>query len=259
MPFLELGDSKIHYQLSGRHDAPALLFSNSLGTSLAMWEPQVAALSQNFRLVRYDTRGHGQSSVTPGPYSIAQLADDVLLLLDKVGLERVHFCGLSMGGMIGMALATRAPWRLEKLALCNTAPQIGSADMWNTRINTVRKGGMQAVVDGVLERWFTAGFREASPAAIECTRQMLLKTPVEGYAACCAAIRDMDGREAVSGIGVPTLIIAGTHDPVTPPQDGQAMAGRIAGAQHKELPAAHLSNIEAAEAFTMELARFLKA
>jgi 3-oxoadipate enol-lactonase len=259
MPFLEIDDSKIYYELSGARGAPALVFSNSLGTSLAMWEPQVAALSEDFCILRYDTRGHGQSSASPGIYSIAQLADDVLSLLDQLHFERVHFCGLSMGGMIGMSLAMRVPERLGKLVLCNTAPKIGSADAWNTRIDIVRKHGMRAIVDDVLERWFTPAFRAESTTAIECTKQMLLKTPVEGYAACCAAIRDMDGRDSVSSIRVPTLILTGAHDPVTPPQDGRYMAERIAGAECKELKAAHLSNIEAAEAFTMELSKFLKA
>jgi 3-oxoadipate enol-lactonase len=259
MPFLELKDAQIYYEFLGDEGAPILVFSNSLGTSLAMWEPQIPALSQDFHILRYDTRGHGQSSVRNGPYTIEQLADDVLGLLDKLDLERVDFCGLSMGGMIGLSLALRMPNRLRKLILCNTAPKIGSPEMWNTRIHTVRKGGMRAVVDSVLERWFTPAFRTASPAAIDSTKQMLLTTPVEGYAACCAAVRDMDARDSVAGIEVPALIISGTHDPVTPPADGHFMAERIAGAEYKELPAAHLSNIEASAAFTMEVSSFLKA
>ena len=259
MPFLDLDDGRIHYEKAGPTSAPTLLFSNSLGTSLAMWEPQADALMHDYGILRYDTRGHGQSSVSPGPYRISQLADDVLVLLDRLGLQRVHFCGLSMGGMIGMSLAARAPERFEKLVLCNTAPQIGSAEAWNTRIETVRQGGMGAVVDGILGRWFTAGFRAASPGAIEHTRQMLLETQVEGYSACCAAVRDMDGRDLVASIRVPTLIISGAEDPVATPEEGRLMAERIAGAEYKELAAAHLSNIEAASAFTIELSRFLKA
>jgi 3-oxoadipate enol-lactonase len=259
MPFLALKDAQMYYELLGDEGAPILVFSNSLGTSLAMWEPQVAALSQDFRILRYDTRGHGQSSVSPGAYTIEQLADDVVALLDEFEFEQVHFCGLSMGGMIGMSLAMRMPNRLRKLVLCNTAPKIGSSEMWNTRIDAVRKAGVQSVVDGVLERWFTPTFRSSSPKAIDCARQMLLNTPVEGYAACCAAVRDMDARDSVAHIKVPTLIIAGTNDPVTPPADGYFMAERIAGAEYKELPAAHLSNIEAPAAFTMEVASFFKA
>ncbi|MGC2193762.1 MAG: 3-oxoadipate enol-lactonase [Terriglobales bacterium] len=258
MPVLELKDAEIYYELSGLEQETVLVLSNSLGTNLAMWEPQMPALSQAFRILRYDTRGHGRSSVSPGPYTIEQLANEVLALLDKLRIERVHFCGLSMGGMIGMSLAVRVSHRLRKLILCNTAPKIGSPEVWNTRIDTVRKNGMKAVADGVLERWFTPAFRAASPSAIESTKQMLLTTPVEGYAASCAAVRDMDARDSISSIRVPTLIIGGTHDPVTPPHDGHFMAERIAGAGYQELPAAHLSNIEASAAFTMAVSSFLR-
>jgi len=236
-----------------------VVFSNSLGADYAMWNPQAASLADKFRILRYDTRGHGQSSLTRGPYSIDQLAKDAVNLLDSLDLARVHFCGLSMGGMIGMSLALEAPRRLDKLVLCSTAAKIGSTEQWNTRIDTVRKQGMQAVVNGVLERWFTPGFRARAPGLIESTRRMLLTTPVEGYTGCCAAIRDTDLRDAISRIRVPTLIISGTHDPVAPPSDGHFMEQHIPGAQYKELPAAHLSNIEAGEAFTMELSNFLRA
>lgn len=259
MSFLELKDSLIYYELSGSEQRPVLMFSNSLGTNISMWDPQVPIFAPNFRILRYDTRGHGQSSVSPGPYTIDQLARDVLTLLDQLRIDRVHFCGLSMGGMIGMLLAMQSPHRLRKLVLCNTAPKIASAEQWNTRIDTVRKQGMKGVVDGVLERWFTPLFRSRSPAAIESTKRMLLTTPVEGYASCCAAIRDADMRDAISRIRVPTLIISGAHDPVSPPSDGHFMEQHIFGAQYKELSAAHLSNIEAAEAFTMEVSNFLQA
>jgi len=258
MPFLELSNGSIHYELSGPEQAPALLFSNSLGTDLAMWDPQASVLSQQFRVVRYDTRGHGQSAVTAGPYTIDQLVVDVIELLDFLKLRQVYFCGLSMGGMIGMTLALRSADRLHKIVLCSTAPKIGTTETWNTRIETVRKGGMAAVVDGVLQRWYTADFRSKSPQTIESTRQSLLKTPVEGYVAGCAAVRDADMREAISGIRVPTLIITGAHDPVTTPADGRFMESQIAGAKSRELPAAHLCNIEAAAAFTRELCSFLK-
>ena len=259
MNFLQLHDARIHYELSGPEQRPALMFSNSLGTNISMWDRQMPALSRDLRILRYDTRGHGQSSATPGPYTIDQLARDVLAILDHLGIERVHFCGLSMGGMIGMSLALDAPERLSKLVLCSTAPKLGTAEQWNARIDTVRKQGMQGVVNGVLERWYTPNFRATSPPALESTRQMLLTTPVEGYAANCAAIRDTDLRGQISRIRVPTLIITGAHDPVAPPEDGHFMEQHIPGAQYRELPAAHLSNIEAAEAFTMELSSFLQA
>lgn len=258
MPMLELSDARLHYEISGPEQAPVLVLSNSLGTNLAMWEPQMAALANEFRILRYDTRGHGRSSVSLGPYTIDQLADDVIDLLNELGIRQVDFCGLSMGGMIGMSLAMKAPQRLRKLALCNTAPKIASADIWNTRIATVRQGGMNAVVDGVLQRWFTPGFRATSPPAIASTRQMLLATQVEGYAACCAAIRDMDARDSIASVRLPTLVVAGSGDPVTPPADCRHMAEQISGARYVELPAAHLSNVEAADAFTITLTKFLK-
>lgn len=259
MAFLELQDSRIHYELSGSEKLPTLMFSNSLGTNISMWNRQMPVLARDFQILRYDTRGHGQSSVSPGPYTMDQLACNVLGLLDHLAIERIHFCGLSMGGMIGMLLALQAPHRLGKLVLCNTAAKIGTADQWNARIHTVQKQGMQGVVDGVLERWFTPRFRAASPSAIESTRQMLFTTPVEGYIGCCAAIRDTDLRDMISRIRVPAMIISGTHDPVATSLDGHFMEQHIPGAQYKELPAAHLSNIEAAETFTMEVSNYLRA
>jgi 3-oxoadipate enol-lactonase len=259
MPFLQLNNAEIYYELTGPEQARPLLLSNSLGTDLTMWDPQVSVLAQTFRIVRYDTRGHGRSSVTPGPYTIEKLAEDVIALLDHLNLRQVYFCGLSMGGMTGMSLALRAASRILKVVLCSTAPKIGTAETWNTRIETVRKSGMAAVIDGVLQRWYTSGFRARSPQAVETTKQMLLKTPLEGYVACCAAVRDADLREAISEIRVPTLIVTGAHDPVTTPTDGHFMEAQIPGSRYCELPAAHLSNIEVAAAFTNELSAFLKA
>ena len=259
MPLMELEDVRIYYELAGPEQAPVLMLSNSLGTSLEMWQPQMAEVAKDFRILRYDTRGHGRSSVSPGPYSIDQLANDVLALLDRLGYSKVLFCGLSMGGMIAMSLAMKAPQRLSKIVLCNTAPQIGSAEVWNARIETVAQGGMTTIVDGVLERWFTPTFRANSPAAVESTRKMLLNTPATGYVATCAAIRDYNVSDSIATIRVPALIISGSYDPVTSPQAGHFMAENIHGAVYKELPAAHLSNIEAAAAFTSELSIFLKA
>ncbi len=218
-------------RLSGPEDAPALLFSNSLGTDLAMWDPQASALSQEFRVLRYDTRGHGQSAVTPGPYTIDQLADDVIELLDSLKLRQVYFCGLSMGGMIGMTLALRAAHRLRKVVLCSTAPKIGTADTWNTRIDSSsqRRHGWRWWMEFCnvgTRRTFVPSRRRRSSRR----NRRFLQAPVEGYVACCAAVRDADMREAISGIRVPTLIITGAHDPVTTPADGHFMENRIAGA-----------------------------
>jgi 3-oxoadipate enol-lactonase len=259
MPFLEANGAQVHFELSGPASAPVLMFSNSLGTNLTMWTPQVEVLGQRYRVLRYDTRGHGQSAVTPGPYKIPQLANDVLGLLDRLGIEKVSFCGLSMGGMIGMTLALRVPDRVRKVILCCTAPKLGSAETWNARIASVQKGGMAAVTDAVLERWYTPPFRATEPQQIQRTKQMLLTTPPEGYVANCEAIRDEDLREAIPGIRIPTLILMGKYDPVVPLADGRFMAERIRGSKYVESPAAHLANIEASDVFTKELATFLEA
>ncbi len=259
MPFIETGDLRVHYSLTGVADAPAVILSNSLGTNLSMWDPQVAALEHKFHALRYDTRGHGQTSVTPGPHSVEQLARDVLGLLDALKIDRVCFCGLSLGGMVGMWLGANAPERLRKLVLCNTAAKIGTAETWNSRIETVRKGGMAAVGPGVLERWFTPEFRVRSPQVVASVGRMIESTPPEGYIACCAAVRDMDQRGMIAAIRVPTLVISGARDPATPPAEGRFLAERIAGAHYAELPTAHLSNLEAPDQFSSELMRFLTA
>lgn len=257
MPILKSGDARIHYALEGRSDSPVLVFSNSLGANFSMWDAQVPEFRKKFRVLRYDTRGHGQSSPTPGPYSIEQLAKDVIALLDALHLDGVHFCGLSMGGMIGMWLAANAPERLNHLVLCNTGPKIGTTEAWNTRIEAVRKNGMKSVASAVVERWFTPTFRQDAPATIANTLKMLEETNPDGYAACCAAVRDFDFREQVSKIRLPTLVISGAHDPATPPADGRFLAQQIPGAIYVELNAAHLSNIEDRGRFNTELAAFL--
>ena len=257
MPFADIADARLHYRFDGRAGAPVVMLSNSLGTDLSMWDRQVPVLAVRYRVLRYDTRGHGQSTVAPGPYTIEGLAKDTLALLDVLAIERVHYCGLSMGGMIGQWLGAHAPARVDKLILCNTTARIGAPEAYDTRIDNVRKGGMAAVVDAVLSRWYTPTFAGTNPEAIAKTRALLLAAPPDGYVACCAAIRDMDQRASAHVIAAATLVIAGTHDVATPPTDGRALADSIPGAQYVELPAAHLSNIEAAEAFNAALMKFL--
>jgi 3-oxoadipate enol-lactonase len=257
--FVDAGDARLHYRVDGPPGAPVLVLSNSLGTDMAMWDPQVDALAQRFRVLRYDTRGHGSSSATPGPYSIERLGRDVLALLDALHIERAHFCGLSMGGMTGMWLGLHASPRLHRLVLANTAAQIGPPDNWNARIAKVRGGGMAAISQAVLERWFTPQFQAQNPDRIAWMRAMIERQPADGYVACCAAVRDMDQRDAIAGIRVPTLVIAGSGDMATPPADGRFLAERIAGAQFVELAAAHLSNLEAVAPFTAALLTFLNA
>jgi 3-oxoadipate enol-lactonase len=257
MPFAPLPDGPIHYELAGPASAPALVFSNSLGATLSMWDPQMPALQKRFRVLRYDTRGHGQSRVTPGPYAIEQLGRDVLALLDALELDRVYFCGLSMGGQTGMWLALNAPTRLSKLILCDTAAKIGTPEMWNSRIDAVQKGGMKSISSAVMERWFSATYRANSPEVIATIKRILESINPDGYIANCAAVRDFDARETIAAITVPTLVIAGTHDAATTPGDGHHLADRIAGAHYVELNAAHLSNMEDPARFTSEVSTFL--
>jgi len=264
MPFIEANGARIYYRFDGQEGAlPAsaapgvLVLSNSLGTDGGMWDPQMPDFTKRFRVLRYDTRGHGQSAVTPGPYSIDQLARDVIGLLDGLALKRVNFCGLSMGGMVGIWLGANAPERIDKLVLCNTAALIGPPQLWNARIENVRKGGMEAIAPAVIERWFTPAFRARAPEAVEPVRRMLIATPPEGYSAACAAVRDMDQRDALARIRAPTLVIAGTQDAATPPEDGRFIAEKVKDARYVELNAAHLSNIEARERFTTEVMGFL--
>jgi 3-oxoadipate enol-lactonase len=259
MSYFDNDGARFYYQLEGREDAPVLVLSNSLGTNLDMWAPQMPALLQHFRVLRHDARGHGRSDVTPGPYTIAQLGEDVLALMDHLKIDRAHFCGLSMGGMIGMWLGAHHAARIDRLVLCNTAAKIGTPDTWNPRIAKVDAEGMASVVDTVLDRWFTPGFRQRAPEQVGVVRDMLLNTAPAGYGANCAAVRDMDLRADIASIGVPTLVIAGTHDGSTPAADGRAVADAIPGARYVELDAAHLSNWEQSEQFTQALLGFLTA
>jgi len=260
MPTITTDDGvRIDYSLEGAADAPVLVLSNSLGTDRAMWDPQMAALRARFRVLRYDTRGHGASGVPAQPYLVDRLGRDVLALLDGCGIARAHFCGLSMGGMTGMWLGREAPARLDRLVLCNTAARIGPPEVWDKRVETVRASGMEAIVPGVIERWFTAPFRAREPAAVARIVAMLRATPPAGYVAACLAIRDMDQRAQLAAIRAPTLVIAGESDLATPAADGRFAAEQIPGARFVALAAAHLSNIEAAAEFTAALLGFLDA
>jgi 3-oxoadipate enol-lactonase len=224
-----------------------------------MWEPQLPALTGRFRLLRYDSRGHGQSEAPADPYTIELLGRDALALLDGLGLERVSFCGLSKGGMVGQWLGAHAGERLERLVLACTSACTGSPEVWDQRIATVRTQGIVAIVPGVIDRWFTKGFQERSPEAVDRIAAMLRATDPEGYVACCAAVRDMDQREAIRVIRVPTLVIAGRHDQATPPDQARLIAERVPGARLVELDTAHLGNVEATEAFTRAVLDFLAA
>lgn len=238
--------------------APALLLLNSLGTQLEMWDDQAAVLSERFELIRYDVRGHGQSSAGErAELTMDQLARDALAVLDACGVVRAHLCGLSIGGMTSMHIARQWPDRVLKVVLSNTAPYMPPRENWESRISVALSQGLAPLVEPVLNRWFTAEFRAAEPAKVDRIRQMLLTADPKGYAACCAAIRDMDQREAIKSITATTLVIGGTQDPATPPADAELIAHSIPGATLTLLDAAHLSNIERASEFTKTLLEFL--
>jgi 3-oxoadipate enol-lactonase len=257
--FLDLPDVRTRYRWDGPENKPVLLLSNGLGTNLTMWDQQIPCFSEHFRVLRYDQRGHGQSSAPPGPYSIERLGRDVVALLDGLGIERCSFCGLSMGGMIGQWLGVQAPDRVNKLVLCNTAAKIGTLESWNTRIELVLTGGVEATVPLVLERWFTSGFQRNEPEVVARTREMLVSTPPAGYVAGCAALRDIDLRETIHNVTVKTLVVAGACDPVTSPPEGRYLVDNIAGSSYVELSAAHLSNVEAPDNFNSAVIDFLVA
>lgn len=247
----------MHYRLDGPEAGAVVLFSNSLGADLTMWDAVVNELNPALRVLRYDTRGHGQSPASAGPVSMAELGLDVLGLLDELSIPKVHFCGLSMGGLIGQWLAVNHPERIDRLILSNTAAKIGTPDTWNERIDTVNERGVSAIAEAALDRWLTPAFREQHPAVRNHWVSRFNATTKSGYTACCAAIREADFQEAIRRITAPTLIITGTYDPVTTVADGKFMQEAIPNAQLIELPAAHLSAVEVADAFARTLNTFL--
>jgi 3-oxoadipate enol-lactonase len=257
MPIKTINGEKFNILVEGPENAPVLLFSNSLSSNLHMWDPQSAALKSRFRIVRYDSRGHGKSVAEKGPYSIAQLGQDALAIMDALKIGKAHFCGLSKGGMVGQWLLTHHRERIGKAVLANTAALMAPAELWNGRIRNVGQNGMAAIVDATIERWFTKGFVARAPKVIADVRKMIAATPAQGYCGCCAAIRDMDQREAIRRITSPVLLVSGVHDPATTPAMMELMRERISGAQWVSLDASHISNIEQPEAFTQALAGFL--
>jgi 3-oxoadipate enol-lactonase len=259
MAYADLSQARIFYVQDGPADAPVLVLSNSLGSNADMWALQIPALARHFRVLRYDTRGHGKSSTPEGPYQVAQLAGDVAGLLDHLGIERAHFCGLSMGGPTGLTLALDHPGRVDKLVLCNTAARIGQPEAWQTRIEAVGKNGLESMAAGLVERWLTPQFRAAQAGHSQVLADMLRRTSDAGYVANCAAVRDADLRGRLGEVAARTLVIAGTHDVAATPQDGRDLAGAIPGARYVELAAAHLSNWERPAEFNRALVDFLLA
>ena len=250
----------LHHVVDGAETAaPTLLLAGSLGSTLAMWEPQVAPLARGRRVVRLDLRGHGRSPQPPGPYAIEDLGRDVLALMDARAIERADWCGLSLGGMVGMWLAANAPERIRRLVLVCTSAHLPPADGWRARAAAVRAAGtVEAVADAVVERWLTPPFAAANPALRDELRAMLAASPPTGYAACCEAIAAMDLRPLLPRIAAPTLAIAGAEDLATPPLHAATIAAGIPGARTETLsPMAHLGNVEQPEAVARLIADHL--
>jgi 3-oxoadipate enol-lactonase len=251
---------EVAYEIVGPHDAPTLVLSNSLGSTTAMWNRQVPALADRLRVVRYDHRGHGGSPVPPGPYELAELGADALALLDRLGAERVHWCGLSLGGMVGMWLAINAPERIDRLVLCCTSAKLGPPSMWAERAATVREHGVDAIADAGIGRWLTEGFIEREPEVTAVVRAMLAATPAEGYASCCTAIEHMDLLDRLGEIRAPTLVVAAAQDPATPPEHGERIAACVPGARFEVVSdCAHLAAVEQPAAITELIAGHLLA
>ena len=258
MPHATINGIQLHYKVSGNADGPTLLLSNSLASTLNMWYPQMPAFEKRFRVVRYDSRGHGQSEAPDGAYSIDTLTADAVGLLDHLDIAKTHFCGLSKGGMVGQRLATLHPGRVDRLILCDTASYMGPAELWDGRIQLAEDKGMAGVVDATIERWFTESFRVNDPTAVATVRAMILGTPVAGFAGCCRAIQAMDQRESIRSIAAPTLIIVGADDPSTTPDKAREIQEQIRGSKLVVLQeAAHLSNIEQPEKFDQAVLHFL--
>jgi 3-oxoadipate enol-lactonase len=259
MPFAEVNKTTLHYRFDGPEQGPVIMLSNSLAADLTMWEFQVPALARaGYRVLRYDSRGHGNSAVTEGPYSIELLAADAIGLMDTIGLEKVHFCGLSKGGMIGQMMGTLYGDRLISLTLSSTAAYMAPKETWNERIEIVRNNGMAVVADATIDRWFTKPGQNRLAAAVEKIRRVILNTPVEGFCACCAAIRDMDQRETIRSVSTPTLVMVGEKDSGTPVSAAELIHQGITFSILKLIPdAAHFVHVEHSSTFNKALLEFI--
>ncbi len=260
MPYVNANDIRLYYRIDGseRADAPWLVLSNALGTDVSLWSPQIDAFSATFRVLRYDTRGLGRSSAPTGPYTIDQLSGDVLALFDALGIEGAHFCGISLGGATGMALAARHGERIDRLVVVSAPPRNPtSAEVWADRMKQARGGGMPAIAKAVIGRWFSPAFIAREPLVCAAIDDMIRHTDPEGYAANCAAVASTDLTDEIARIEAPTLIVTGTHDAAITPEAARALAASISGARHVELDALHLPNVEQAEAFTESVLDFL--
>ncbi|ENW91010.1 MULTISPECIES: 3-oxoadipate enol-lactonase [Acinetobacter] len=258
MPTFTSQDAEINYQTFGDATKPALVFSNSLGTNFKMWQPQIDHFQQDFFVICYDTRGHGASSAPQGPYTLDQLGQDVVNLLDHLNIEKAAFCGISMGGLTGQWLAINKPERFSHVVVCNTAAKIGQEQAWNERAALVREQGLAPIASTAAGRWFTEPFIQSNAATVATLSNDLGAGSPEGYASCCEALAKADVREQLKDIQVPVFIVAGQQDPVTTVADGEFMQQRIANAELFEINASHISNIEQPEAFNQAVQAFIQ-
>lgn len=254
--FVEVADARLRVWIDGPVDAPPLLLSNSLGTDVSMWQPQLAAFTERFQVIRYDMRGHGASQASPGPYDLDRLGQDAIAVLDVLGLERADFCGLSLGGMVGQWLAIHHPDRLDRLVIANAGLYIPAAAI-EPRLAAVRASGLSGLVEAIVPRWFTAEFVASRPEVVEHLKKVFLANSEAGYLGCCAALGTLDHRASIDLVKAPTLVIGGAHDPATLPEHSREVAARVHGAELVMLEAAHLSNIEQPEVFTDAVLGFL--
>ena len=257
MPMINADNCLLNVSVDGGDDKPTLMLSNSLGCTLDMWEPQMKALTRAFRVIRYDRRGHGKSQVPAAPYSMERFGRDVLAILDALHIEKTHWCGLSMGGMVGQWLGANAPERFDKVILANTTCFYPDPTNWHNRITAVREGGLASVADAILAGWLTSDFRKREPTVAAKMKAMLLATPVQGYLACCQAISTLDQRELLPNIQSEILVIAGRHDNATPVSAAEFICSRAFNANMTILDAAHISNVEQPDAFTEAVVGFL--
>ena len=259
MSFANINGMRLHYRIDAaeRSEAPWLLLANALGADVTMWAPQIAAFSSRFRVLRFDTRGLGCSDAPAGPYTVDQWTHDVLGLFDALSIERAHFCGLSMGGLIGIALGVRHAERIDRLVLAHTAAKIGTSEVWQARAQQARLQGACALADATLQRWFSPAFAAREPIVHAAIRDAFVHADSEGYASNCEAIGAADLRAELGAIRAPTLVMTGRADPSVPPDDSRALAAAVSGARFVELDAQHLSNIERAEEFTQTVLDFL--
>ena len=257
MPEIDADGCRLSWTAQGPADAPALLLLHALGTTVDLWTPQVDRLATAFRVIRFDTRGHGASDAPPGPYALDRLGRDALAVLDAVGTRRAHVCGVSLGGQTALWLAVHAPERVTGVVAANTGARIGTTALWDQRIRAAETPGMHALVEPAMARWFTPRFRRRDPETVDRFRTMLRACSPTGYAGCCAALRDADLRADLHRIERPTLVIVGADDNATPPAAGRAIREHVAGAELLALDAAHLASVERPGAFTAGVMAFL--